>query len=99
MALDTGSAILGEKVMPISDLSSAIELADVVIIAAPANAFTRATPQTFAQGGKRRIVIDCWRLLPDAVADVADVVYLGRGSPLSSSRIELQRWTEEREHG
>jgi UDPglucose 6-dehydrogenase len=99
VALDTGSAILGEKVMPISDLSSAIELADVVIIAAPANAFTRATPETFAQGGKRRIVIDCWRLLPDAVADVADVVYLGRGSPISSGRIELQRRTEEREHG
>jgi UDPglucose 6-dehydrogenase len=79
MALDTACAALGDKVMPISDPGSAIALADVVILATPTGDFARIAPEAFLQGGKRRVVIDCWRMLPVAVAEFADVVYLGRG--------------------
>lgn len=90
IALDAGCAVLGDKVMPISELRSAIEVADVVIIATPSREFALVAPETYLHGGKRRVVIDCWRVLPEAVAERVDVVYLGRGLPPSSSRTKRQ---------
>jgi hypothetical protein len=28
-----------------------------------------------------KAVVDCWRILPEAVGEIADVIHLGRGKP------------------
>jgi hypothetical protein len=51
-----------------------------VVIATPAAEFTELAPSAFTQGGTRRIVLDCWRALSADIAEVADVVQLGRAA-------------------
>jgi hypothetical protein len=49
--------------------------------------FRDLPPSAFARSQGRMTVIDCWRLIAPAVADVADVVYLGQGSARISSTL------------
>lgn len=81
LALSTAGAVLGETVVTIDAPEAAVGASDIVVIATPAHEFANLDPRAFVQRGRRRIVIDCWRILPDAIADVADVVQLGRGLP------------------
>ena len=81
VALDGGSAVLGDLVVAVTDPAWAVEEADVIVIATPAREFAALGPDSFAMGGRRRTVIDCWRLLRPEIADVADVLQLGRGTP------------------
>lgn len=78
LALDSAGAVLGDTVVAISPATAAIAAADVVVIATPARAFAELSPAAFIPDGRRRIVIDCWRLLSAEVADVATVIHLGR---------------------
>jgi UDPglucose 6-dehydrogenase len=75
-ALDAARAVLGDRVTAVETAEAAIAPAGIVVIATQASAFRALSPAAF-QGGK--IVLDCWRILPASVAEVADVVYLGRG--------------------
>jgi UDPglucose 6-dehydrogenase len=80
LALDGASAVLGDTVVAIASPEAAIAVAEIVVIATPAAEFIDLSPAAFAQGGKRRIVLDCWRALSADIADVADVVQLGRAA-------------------
>lgn len=89
MALEAACTMLGDRVTPICNPTLAIRLADIIILATPAGDFARIAPEIFAREGKHRVVIDCWRLLPEAVAKFADVMYLGRGgaaAPVGTKR-------------
>jgi len=77
-ALAAASAVLGERVTPFGDAAAAIAAASCVVIATPAAAFRALPAQAFATG-PRRVVLDCWRVLPPEIGAVADVVYLGVG--------------------
>jgi len=79
LALDGAGAVLGDTVVAIHGAEAAIAAADIVVVATPAHAFAALGPEVFARGGRRLVVLDCWRILADAVAEVADVVHLGRG--------------------
>jgi hypothetical protein len=51
-----------------------------VILATAWPEFALLTPEDLARDGKRRLLIDCWRLLDRAVfADACDIVWLGNG--------------------
>jgi UDPglucose 6-dehydrogenase len=76
VALDSAMQALGTAVDPMRDAQAAVARAAVVVVTTPDRHFAALPAGCFA--GKT--VIDCWRILPDAVADVADVVHLGRGS-------------------
>ena len=76
-ALDAARAVLGDTVTAVGSAEAAVVAAEIVVIATPATAF-RNLPISAFRGGKT--VVDCWRILPAKVADVANVVYLGRGS-------------------
>lgn len=78
IALETASVVLGDGAIAIGSAEAAIGAADIVVIATPSAEFARLPASSFAAQGKRRIVLDCWRILPAEVADAADVVYLGR---------------------
>lgn len=75
VALDGAAAVLGESVTPIGTAAAAVEQASIVVVTTPDRSFAALPPAAF--GGKT--VIDCWRILPAAVAGVADVVHIGRG--------------------
>ncbi|HEY0421332.1 MAG TPA: nucleotide sugar dehydrogenase [Acetobacteraceae bacterium] len=77
VALDSATAVLGDAVTPMGDAGSAIQAAGVVVIATNAPEYAALTAADFA--GARRIVLDCWRVLTPDIAEVADVVHLGRG--------------------
>lgn len=79
LALETASAVLGDSVVAVGSAEAAIGAADIIVIASPAPEFSRLPASAFAAQGKRRVVLDCWRILPAEVADLADVVHLGRG--------------------
>jgi UDPglucose 6-dehydrogenase len=85
LALETASSVLGESVLPIATPEAAIGTADIVVIATPAPEFAELPPDAFTAGGRRRTVIDCWRVLPTKLASVADIVYIGRGEPDSAA--------------
>lgn len=79
VALESAMAVLGDAVTAMGSVQSAIQAASVVVISTPAPEFRELTPADFADGGMRRTVLDCWRVLSADVADSADIVYLGRG--------------------
>ena len=56
--------------------AAAVAAAGIVVVATPDRAFTALPALCFA-GGK--VVLDCWGVLAADVADVAEVVRLGRG--------------------
>jgi UDPglucose 6-dehydrogenase len=80
LALDSASAVLGDTVVAVDSAEAAIAAAEVVVIATSAMEFTELAPSAFTQGGTRRIVLDCWRGLSADIAEVADVVQLGRAA-------------------
>jgi UDPglucose 6-dehydrogenase len=80
IALETASVVLGDGAIAIGSAEAAIGAADIVVIATPSAEFARLPASSFAAHGKRRIVLDCWRILSAEVADAADVVYLGRSA-------------------
>jgi predicted dinucleotide-binding enzyme len=77
LALGAAMAVLGERVTPVNVLAAAVAQAEIVVIATPDRRFARLPLACFGTGGK--IVVDCWRILPEEVAEVADVIHLGRG--------------------
>lgn len=81
VALEAAAAVLGDGVMAVGDAEAAIGAAEMIVIATPALTYARLSPAVFTEGGKRRTVLDCWRVLPATVAEVADVIYLGRSAP------------------
>jgi len=80
LALDAAIAALGAAATPMDTPEEAVAAADIVVIATPDRAFALLPPACFA-GGKT--VIDCWRILPPELAEVADIVHLGRGPALA----------------
>ncbi|MBN2025467.1 MAG: UDP-glucose/GDP-mannose dehydrogenase family protein [Actinobacteria bacterium] len=64
----------------ISSLEECVRQADVIIITTPWDEFKTIDPALFAQGGRRRVVIDCWRILdPEEVGIHAAYHALGIG--------------------
>lgn len=53
--------------------------ADLVLVMTPWPAFRTVAAAAFERTGRRMTVIDCWRILPADVRDVADVIYIGQG--------------------
>jgi UDPglucose 6-dehydrogenase len=60
--------------------------ADLVLVMTAWPAFRTVAAAAFERPGRRMTVIDCWRILPADVRDVADVVYIGQGGsvPIAS---------------
>jgi UDPglucose 6-dehydrogenase len=79
MALDVALAVLGRTALAES-MEACVREADLVVITTPWPAFSRLDAASFRRGGKRPVIIDCWRVLPkERFEDVAEVVYVGYG--------------------
>jgi UDPglucose 6-dehydrogenase len=53
---------------------------EVIVVMTPWSAFKSIGAEAFARSDRRPTVVDCWRILPDDIGVVADVVHLGRAS-------------------
>jgi UDPglucose 6-dehydrogenase len=76
LALEAALGVLGDMVEAVSDAATAIGYAEVVVIATPAREWAALKPADFP---RRIVVVDCWRVLSPEVAEVVDLVLLGRG--------------------
>jgi UDPglucose 6-dehydrogenase len=77
--LEVASALQSAATLT-EDAVTAVGLADVIVITTPWPQFAEIPPQAFVRPGRRRVVIDPWRMVSaGAIAAVADVVTLGVG--------------------
>jgi UDPglucose 6-dehydrogenase len=75
-AVDRG---LGAQVRACASVDELLERSAVVVIATPWKEFAGLPLGTLARNGRRTVVIDCWRLLPDAAnGEAVEIVRLGR---------------------
>jgi UDPglucose 6-dehydrogenase len=70
-------ALLIDKAVPVEDAADAVERSDLVVITTAASEYASIPAEVFRANGRRRIVLDCWRILSRDIGDVADIVYLG----------------------
>ena len=60
-----------------------VAMSEVIVVMTPWSEFKSIGADVFARPERRMTVIDCWRILPDDIAAVADVVHLGRAAAAS----------------
>jgi UDPglucose 6-dehydrogenase len=84
--------VLGDSVSFADSADEAIKAADVVVIATPWQEFASIPAAVWAREEPRRVVIDCWRLLPaDLDAQGTRYVALGAALPPESTGELLNR--------
>lgn len=72
--------VLGEGAEYTASAAACVARADVVVVTTAWPEFKELPSLLVTAGGRRPTVIDCWRALdPTALAEAADVVYLGTG--------------------
>jgi UDPglucose 6-dehydrogenase len=71
----------GDAIHVIDDVQACIDAADIVLITTPDRAYTALRPEQFARGGRRRTVIDFWRVHSETLgaSDAVDYRAAGRG--------------------
>jgi UDPglucose 6-dehydrogenase len=77
VATDAATLLLGESARPCGSAGEVLERSDVVVIATPWPEFADMPVERVAERPRRPVVIDCWRLLPDDMADAVELVRLG----------------------
>ena len=85
-ALTAAQAQLRGRLQEAATAEACARAADLIVVMTAWPAFRMLPAAAFEKAGGRMTVIDCWRILPTEVRDVADVVYVGQGSsvPMAS---------------
>ena len=82
-ALDNARAQLKGAVTFASSAEDCARQADLLLIATAWDEFRRLSPRALKDSGRRPVVVDCWRILPEAeFAGRAELIVLGRGPGL-----------------
>jgi UDPglucose 6-dehydrogenase len=88
LGMRNAERVLGQAVRYARSAEECIHAAELVVIATPWDEFKRLRPEQFAHN-PRRVVFDCWRLLPaEEMRRVTDYVTIGvyATSPVVTSR-------------
>ena len=79
-AMDNARKVLVGAISFAKSAADCVAAADVVAIVTPWAEFKKVPASVFESGGKRRMVLDCWRILPSEMFDgVAEWQTLGYG--------------------
>jgi UDPglucose 6-dehydrogenase len=79
-AMGNARKVLGDAVTFAESADAVIEQADVVLLMTNWEEYKRLTPGQFQAGGRRRTIVDCWRMLDgEAFGEVAAYRVLGKG--------------------
>jgi UDPglucose 6-dehydrogenase len=90
-----------DEIEMIDDLQTCIDAADVVLVTSPDAGYAGLQAEHFARGGRRRVVVDFWRVLDAAACAAAGVEYhaIGRGpaaaDPAHPLRLLWEQSTEQ----
>jgi UDPglucose 6-dehydrogenase len=79
VATEAGVQALGGLVLGSSSVAELLAQSDVAVIATPWPEFAELPIDGLERNGRRTVVVDCWRLLPDdAEGGAVEIVRLGR---------------------
>jgi UDPglucose 6-dehydrogenase len=85
VATEAGLRALGGLAQGCSSAAELLAQSDVTVIATPWPEFAELPIEAVEREGRRAVVIDCWRLLPDeADGGAIEIVRLGRALPEAS---------------
>ena len=84
-ALDAARPLLRGAITFASSAEECARQADLLLIATAWDEFRRLSPRSLKDSGRRPVVVDCWRILPEAeFAERAELIVLGRGPALGA---------------
>jgi UDPglucose 6-dehydrogenase len=79
VATDAAVQALGGLVQGCASAAELLAKSDVTVIATPWPQFAKLPAEAAGREGRRPVVVDCWRMLPDeGAAEAFDIVRLGR---------------------
>jgi UDPglucose 6-dehydrogenase len=85
-ALAAATAVLGAKAIASDSAESCVRAVDLLLITTAWPEFRDLPISAFVREGERMVVIDCWRMLPQAeLSRVVDIVYIGHGGTIQTS--------------
>jgi UDPglucose 6-dehydrogenase len=84
-ALEAAQSHLRGRLVAAESAEACVRAADIVVVLTPWPAFRALRASVFEKPGRRMTVIDCWRILPDAVRQAADLVYVGKGEAVATA--------------
>jgi UDPglucose 6-dehydrogenase len=80
-AMPNAARTLGGSARLCDSLADAVSAADVIVLATAWDEFKSIDRSLLERDGRRRVVVDCWRVLPaHQIEAVAEYVVLGKGS-------------------
>src|SRR5206468_10821153 len=97
LARESANHELGGRALIMDSPRDCLREADLVVIATPDPEFGTLTPGDFRAGGRRIVVVDCWRILRPEIARDPQVEYIayGRGPQSDDLASALkQLWAE-----
>jgi UDPglucose 6-dehydrogenase len=93
-ALSAAEALLNKNIYQYTSLTDCIAHADILIIATDWPEFRATlTPELLKRPAHPRVIIDCWRTLPqDSISPVAELLYLGQGNKSFSNSLSEKKY-------
>jgi len=85
VAIPAARQVLRRPLDAADSAGECVKRSSLVVVMTPWAEFGQIPIEAYRRQGSRLTVIDCWRMTPRSVGDVADVVYLGQGAALGAS--------------
>jgi UDPglucose 6-dehydrogenase len=85
LAIPAARAAFRRPVEAAASAADCVQHSSLVVIMTPWPEFGRIPMSAYRRQGTRLSVLDCWRMTPESVRDVADVVYLGQGAVVGAA--------------
>jgi UDPglucose 6-dehydrogenase len=87
LALSSAQQALHRPIDAAASAADCVRRSSLVVVTTPWPEFGRIPIDAYRRQGARLTVIDCWRMTPASIGEVADVVYLGQGAATRASLV------------
>ena len=77
-SMENAARVLPNEIRCARSAEECVTASNVIVIATPWNEFKNLKPETFVAAGTKRVLIDCWRVLPDLNIPSLEYIQLGR---------------------
>jgi UDPglucose 6-dehydrogenase len=85
LAVGAALTVLRRPVEAASSATECVQRSSLVVVMTPWPDFGRIPIDAYRRQGTRLPVLDCWRMTPESIREVADVVYLGQGAVVGAA--------------
>jgi len=80
LAISAAQSVVRRPFEVAASSADCVQRSSLVVIMTPWPEFSRIPLEAYRRQGSRLIVVDCWRMTPESVGAVADIVNLGQGA-------------------